>query len=159
LIDRREEGDMEWERYDIVSKKDGRTYEFSSNGPKGLIQKAVRFQPVQEYGSNTFNLLLGDYDPETDQIDANVIGDNGDTKAVLRTVAEVVELFVNLNPWAIILIMSTSASRLRLYRMGIASTWEEISAKYDILGKKNDKVEPFKKGVNYEAFIVVKKIA
>jgi hypothetical protein len=148
---------MEWERYDIIEVRDRRTYEFFSIGPRGQIKKAVRFQPCPELGSNVYNLLLGNYDPATDRIDSNIISDNGDAKKILVTVAGIVESFVNLYPRAIILIVGSSASRMRLYQMGIASAWLEISAKYEVLGRRNDEVEPFKKGVNYEAFLLIKK--
>lgn len=148
---------MEWERYDIVEGEDGKTYEFRSDGPRGRIRKAVRFQHRPELGVNVFNLLFGDYDPDTDHIDDRSISNNGDTKTILTTVAEVVETFVNLYPRAIIFIMGSSASRMRLYQMGIASAWAEINEKYDVLGGKNNDWGPFKKGVNYEAFLVTKK--
>jgi len=48
---------------------------------------------------------------------------------------------------------------MRLYQMGIASAWQEIKERYDILGKCNNNWKPYKKGVNYEAFLVFKKIA
>jgi hypothetical protein len=58
-----------------------------------------------------------------------------------------------------ILIRGRSPARMRLYQMGIASAWEEINERYDILGKCNNNWIPFKKGVNYEAFLVFRKIA
>ena len=145
------------ERDEIIEGGDGRTYEFSSKGPRGLIRKAVRFQYRPDLGVNVYNLLLGDYYPETDHIDDSAVSNNGDTKIILTTVAEAVETFVNLYPRAIILIMGNSASRVRLYQIGITLAWKEIDAKYDVLAKRNNDWEPFKKGVNYEAFLVTKK--
>ncbi|WP_414711260.1 DUF6934 family protein [Puia sp.] len=150
---------MEWERYSIEEDADSRTYEFCSDGPNGRIRKAVRFQHRPGLGRNVYNLLFGDYDPGTGHIDDRVISNNGDAMAILRTVAEAVENFVNLNPQAIILILASSASRMRLYQMSIASALPEISAKYEVLGIKNGEDEPFKKGVNYEAFLVIKRFA
>jgi hypothetical protein len=43
-------------------------------------------------------------------------------------------LFFNLNPRAIILIRGRSPAHMRLYQMGIASAWQEINERYDILG-------------------------
>ena len=135
------------------------TYGFYSIGPRGKIKKMVKFQPAPEFGANVYNLMFGDYDEMTDLIDDRVVSNNGDQKAVLRSVAKAVEIFVNLYPQAIILIQGWSASRTRLYQMGIASAWQEIRERYEILGKYDNRWIPFKRGINYEAFIVYKKMA
>src|ERR1700748_2130699 len=129
---------MEWERYEVVEGPDGLTYEFYSDGPKGRIRKMIKFQREPNYGPNVYNLMFGDYDEKTNFIDDSKVSNNKDRRAVLRTVAGVVELFINLNPKAIIHIRGQSASRIRLYQMGIASAWEEINERYDVLGKYNN---------------------
>ena len=103
--------------------------------------------------------MFGDHVENANFIDDSTVSDNGDHKAVLRTVAEAVDFFFNINPTAIILIRGSSPARMRLYQMGIASAWQEIKERYDILGKCNNNWKPYKKGVNYEAFLVFNKIA
>ena len=150
---------MEWERYDIVEAGDGQTYEFLSEGPKGQIRKIVRFQHWPALGINAYNLVLADYDECTGNTDDSIISNNGDYKAILKTVALIVEKFVNLHPLAIILLRGLTASRSRLFQMGIASAWSEISEIYDVWGGRTGKWSPFEKGVNYEEFLVFKKIS
>ena len=148
--------DREW--YELENS-DSLTYDFYSNGPKGRIKKRIKFQRDWNLGANVYNLMFGDYREITNFIDDSAISDNGDRKAVLRTVAQAVDVFVNLNPRAIIHIKGSSPARTRLYQMGIASAWREINERYDILGKSNNSWIPFKTGMNYEAFLVFTKIA
>lgn len=52
----------------------------------------------------------------------------------------------------------STPSRTRLYQIGIASQYEEISLLLYIYGFINDQWEEFRKGCNYEAFLVRLKI-
>lgn len=132
---------------------------FYSYGPRGKIMKAVRFQYRPDVGQNVFNLLFGDYDVNTDEIDDSAISNNGDYRKLLKTVALEVQKFVNLYPRAIILIRGSTAARCRLYQMGIASALTEIKEQYEVWGRLAYKWSPFEKGVNYEEFLVFKKIS
>jgi len=149
---------MEQERYDIEISENDFVYWFYSNGPKGRILKTVQFQYMPEYGKNFFNLAFGDAERLTDKPDDRAISDNGDYLKVLHTVAKVVQNFINLWPKAIIQIKGSSLSRTRLYQMGIASFWLEVSHEFNILGELNGDWIPFKKGVNYTGFLVFRKI-
>jgi len=53
---------MERERYDIERSEDDFVYWFYSEGPKGRIEKVIRFQRTSELGRNAFNLSFGDWD-------------------------------------------------------------------------------------------------
>ena len=149
---------MEWERYDIEEGRDGLSYEFCSEGPKGWIRKTVKFQHRPEVGPNVYNLVLSDFEERTDLADDSAVSNNGDYKKVLLSVAEIAEKFLNLHPRAIISIRGLTASRSRLFQMGISSAWLEISERYDIWGRQANKWSSFEKGVNYEEFLVFKKI-
>jgi hypothetical protein len=151
-------GSMELERYDIVEGKDGQTFDFYSNGPKGRIRKAVKFQHRPELGSNVYNLSLGDYEEGTNMIDDSVVSNNGDPREILVSVGFAVDKFVNSHPRAIILIKGSTASRTRLYQMGIASAWLEIKERCEVWGRRADEWSPFEKGINYEEFLVFKNI-
>jgi len=149
---------MEWEGYDIEEGGDGFTHYFCSNGPNGRIRKSVKFQHRPDVGQNVYNLSLGDYDYDTGLFDYSIVSNNGDYKAILRTVAEIVEVFVNSHAQAIIVIRGLTMSRTRLYQMGIALAWLEIKERYEVWGRLANKWSPFEKGVNYEEFLVFKKI-
>lgn len=57
------------------------------------------------------------------------------------------------HPKATIFAAGSTASRTRLYQMGIARILKEINQFYEIQGSINDLWEPFQKGVNYNAFL------
>ena len=121
--------------------------------------KAVQFQHIPELGKNAYNLAFGDFDKLTGNIDYTVVSNNGDYKVILGTVAIIADNFVNSHPHAIIYVKGLSASRQRLYQIGISSAWLEIRERYDIWGKQNNKWVSFEKGGNYEEFLVFKKIS
>jgi len=149
---------MEQEKYDIGRNENELTYWFYSEGPKGKILKGVQFQPKPKVGRNVFNLAFGDWNESSGKIDDRAISNNGDRLKVLHTVADVARTFVNLWPDAIIWVQGSTLPRTRLYQMGIASFWKEISLEFEILGKLGEEWEPFRKGVNYREFLVFKKI-
>lgn len=146
------------EKYDIIEGKDCQTFDFYSNGPKGRIRKAINFQHRPELGANVYNLSLGDYDEGTNMFDDSVVSNNGDPRKILVSVGFAVDKFVNLHPRAIILIKGSTASRTRLYQMGIASSWLEIKVRYEVWGRRANKWSLFEKGINYEEFLVFKNI-
>ena len=147
---------MELESYELKRSKDGLQYKFASEGPKGRIVKAVRFQHRPELGREVYNLAFGDYDEYTDLLDDKIVSDNGDRERILYAIANAVIDFFKLRPLGFIMIMGTTKSRVRLYQIKIALFWTEIRAHYEVLGKYQGKWAPFEKGVNYEEFVVFK---
>jgi hypothetical protein len=148
---------MEWESYELKRTKDSLQYKFDSEGPKGRITKAVRFQHIPELGREVYNLAFGDYDEATDRIDDKIVSHNGDRERILYTIADAVIDFFKQRPLGIILIRGTSKPRVRLYQIKIANFWTEIKTHYDVLGNYQGRWVPFEKGVNYEEFVVFKK--
>ena len=72
------------------------SYEFISEGPKGLIQKMVQFK--QTNLKNVYNLAFGDKNHETREIDDLVISNNGDSEKVLSTVVATIYAFTDKYP-------------------------------------------------------------
>lgn len=149
---------MEWERYELDKSRDGMTYGFYSEGPKGRIRKAARVTRVPELGHNVYNLAFGDYDERSEKIDDRIVSNNGDREVILQTIADVVVDFLEQYPLAILLIRGSTPSRIRLYQIGIAIFWAAIKRHYEILGKYQGRWAPFEKGINYEEFVIFKKI-
>lgn len=149
---------MKLEKYNLVKDAANFTYDFYSEGPNGRIKKVVRFQHMPKISENVFNLAFGDLDEETGLIDDLVISNNNDRLKVLKTVAEAVADFIKFRPKAIILIKGSTLSRTRLYQMGMSFFWLEISQLYEIYGNLGREWLPFRKGVNYERFMIFKKI-
>ena len=149
---------MEWEIYEPKKTKNGLRYSFYSEGPRGRIGKVIEFQWMRGLGSSTFNLAFGDFNEDTDQLDDRSVSNNHDRLKVLHTVAAVVIDFLRDHPRSIILIKPFTIARARLYQMMISSIWATMEQQYEILGRRGDHWIPFRKGLNYNEFIVYKKI-
>ena len=149
---------MGQEKYELKKEEGSFRYWFYSEGPKGKILKATEFQYTPEWGRNAFNLAFGDWDESTGKLNDRAISNNGDHLKVLYSIVEAVQEFINLWPDAIIYVVGNTPSRTRLYQMGIASSWREISRDFQVWGLLGEEWEPFRKGVNYKEFLIFKKI-
>ena len=149
---------MEMERYRLIRDEGELDYLFYSFGPRGRVMKIVQFQPVTEFGKNVFNIAFGDFDEFTGRMNDNVISNNGDRLIILRTVASAIADFIAQRPDAIILAKGSTLSRVRLYQMAISSSWSIINQEYEIYGKTKEEWIPFQKGMNFEEFLLFKKI-
>lgn len=148
---------MEWEIYDLKKTRDGLSYSFYSDGPRGRIGKVIEFQWMRGLGTNTFNLAFGDFNECTNLLDDRSVSNNHDRLKVLHTVATAIIDFLEDHPRSIILIKATSVARARLYQMMISSIWATIEPQYEVYGKHESYWIPFRKGVNYVEFFVFKK--
>jgi Ni,Fe-hydrogenase I large subunit len=143
---------MKIPKYPLVSSDTLLSFEFISEGNRGLIQKLVRYQPTNV--KNLYNLAFGDKDLETGDIDDTIISNNGDSEKVLVTVVATLYAFTDRYPKAMIYVTGSTKARTRLYRMGISKYLSEITEDYEILGEKDDDWEHFKKDTEYEGFLV-----
>lgn len=146
---------MKLPKYPLSSSDKLMTFEFISEGPKGVINKIVRFQKTNV--KNVYNLAFGDKDDATGDIDDQIISNNGDSEKVLATVVASVYAFTDKYPQAWIYATGSTKSRTRLYRMGITRFLSEVKDDFDVLGERNDDWEEFKKNVEYEGFLVRRK--
>lgn len=147
---------MDQERYELVADEKNNRFEFISDGPCGKIKKVILFRPLSNNG-NHFNLSFGDWDNDKQVVDDTAVSNNGDTIKVLSTVAFAVQSFAIQNTGSVILATGSTASRTRLYQMNILKYWKEISIRFVIRGSRNNKWVSFKKGVNYDAFLMFHK--
>jgi len=148
---------MTLERYNYTIGKDGCRYEFFSEGPKGIIKKVVLFDEFTELEENAFNLAFGDWDEVNNKINDHVTSNNMDMKKVLATVAGTVLHFTEHHPHAIIFAIGSSPAPTRLYQISIVMSLWEISNLFDLKGFRNGQWTRFKKGKNYEAFLLKRK--
>ncbi|MBS1625103.1 MAG: hypothetical protein JST83_13840 [Bacteroidetes bacterium] len=125
-------------------------YEFESIGKKGIIKKVARFTKI---GEDQYSFGFGDLDEMTGNIDDKIASRNGDGDKVLKTVARIIYDFTAIYNKAWIYIEGSTASRTRVYQMGITKYWDEISLHFDIWGIIGDTIEPFEKGKNYEKIL------
>jgi hypothetical protein len=143
------------EKYNLRASPSSLEFEFISSGPNGNICKVIQFTPT--HISNVFNLGFGDRDIHSGEISDSVITNNGDSEKVLSTVAHAAIDFLNKHPNNSIFAMGLTASRTRLYQIGIMKNLKEIEIDIIILGLHNDRWIPIKKGLNYDAFLASKK--
>ena len=103
---------MKLPKYQLKSSQELSSYEFISEGPKGLIIKRIQFTLINE--ENVYNLGCGDKD-SNGEIDDLVISNNGDSEKVLATVIAAVYAFCDKHPDVWIFAAGSTNSRTRLY--------------------------------------------
>jgi hypothetical protein len=147
---------MKEESYSFKKEPDIFYYEFFSEGPNGVIRKVVQFQQIPT-AEDTYNLGFGDFNEQLGDIDDLSVSNNRDTQKVLATVAQTVTDFMRQHPEAIVLAKGSTASRTRLYQMGISQFWNEIDKMFEVKGLRENKWQPYERGKNFKAFFIVKK--
>lgn len=85
--------------------------------------------------------------------------DNQDREKVLATVVSTAFVFIKRYPNAKIIVRGSSDVRTRLYRMIINKYFDELSETFDIQGYFNKKWLPFVKNIDYQAFLISRKIS
>ena len=146
---------MKLPKYPLASSDKMMTFEFISEGSKGLIHKLVRYQPTNL--KDVYNLAFGDKDHATGNIDDTVISNNADSEKVLATVVATIYAFTDKYPDVWIYATGSTKSRTRLYRMGISKFLSEVDEDFEVLGELNDNWDIFRKNVEYEGFLVRRK--
>jgi hypothetical protein len=132
-------------------------YEFNSEGPKGNVRKLVRFSIMEETPDRVFNLSFGDIDASGDNIDDEIVTNNADSQKILNTVAVIVLDFLQSHRDTWIFIKGITPSRTRLYQMGISRYWKTIAVQVIVIGVVDNQWIHFRKGINFEAFLIGRK--
>lgn len=146
---------MHYDQYEITPGDTALTFEFVSQGIKGDIEKLVVYSQIGQ--SNTFNLGFGDKIEASEDFNDMAVTNNGDTLKVMATVAATLYPFTDRFPEAKVYVKGSSKTRTRLYRMGISNNLEIINFHFQIYGLRNQQWEKFTVGIDYEAFLVVRK--
>lgn len=136
-------------------------YVFYSKGPEGRIKKVVNYQRLDKdfHGMQAFNLCFGDWDDVICDICDENVTNNKDRDKVLATVADTVLTFSEKNFPCVIYGEGSTASRTRLYQMRINANWELVNTQFSVNGRIGRDWEPFRKGINYNALLVIRKSA
>ena len=148
---------MNLEHYSYFTTNDFQEYSFYSEGPRGTIKKIVKFMKAQD-DPVIFNLGFGDENPETGMVSDAVTTDNKDRDIVLATVANTINTFCDHYGNHYIYAEGSTSARTRLYQMSISRLWSEISMDFEVLGLKDGTFSGFQQNVNYDAFLVKRKI-
>jgi hypothetical protein len=148
---------MRYEKYDVEASEDLITFDFISIGPKGLIEKRIQFQKIDD--SDIYNLAFGDVNAETQDFDDTSVSNNKDTEKVLATVAATVYSFTDRYPNTLVFATGSTSVRTRLYRIGISKNLEELKERFDVFGMLDNNVwVEYEKDMPYTAFYITKKI-
>ncbi|OFY67237.1 MAG: hypothetical protein A3H98_01410 [Bacteroidetes bacterium RIFCSPLOWO2_02_FULL_36_8] len=142
-------------RYPLTTGLELQTFEFISEGTKGRIPKLVLF--TQTNLRDFYILSFGDKDKFTGDIDDKVISNNGDSEKVLATVIATIYAFTDKYQDAYIYATGSTKARTRLYRMGISKYLSEGKRDFEIYGELKDGWDDFKKGIDYNGFLVKRK--
>jgi hypothetical protein len=134
----------------------GLDYKFKSVGPKGDIELIIRFQPTGAF--NAYNLAFGTL-KDDNSIDDQIKLNNNDRNKILSTVAAAVFEFTSSNQLAYIIIIPSTPSRSRLYRMAITINLCYLTQQLEIWGmKKNGDVEQLQANKNYFLIAIKRKL-
>ena len=148
---------MNKERYQVISKSNHLDFEFESEGPRGRIKKAIIYRPHNVDGITYFNLGFGNWNDDTKEIDDKAISNNLDRDKILVTVAVSVLEFTKGFPDMPVFIEGSTPARTRLYQMGISANMSEIETVLKVYGRQDGEWKPFRKNVNYDAFMAWRK--
>jgi hypothetical protein len=143
---------MKLPHYELIAEKTLRVYEFTSEGPKGQIQKLIKFSETALKGY--YNLAFGDKNLETGGIDDKVVSNNGDSEQVLATVVSALYMFTETNKDAWVYATGSTKARTRLYRMGITKYIDEVKNDFHVFGQLEGEWKEFQKDIDYNAFVV-----
>ena len=83
--------------------------------------------------------------------------DNDDSEKVLATVVAAIYAFTGKYSNAWVYATGSTASRTRLYRMGINKYFNIVDEDFDIMGEYQSEWEWYGKGKDYQAFAVHRK--
>jgi hypothetical protein len=136
--------------YSLEAGNNFLTYDFVSEGPRGLIAKRVQFSLV--HPSGVYNLSFGDFDVETQVLNDQATSDNGDYELVLATVAAATHDFCRHHPETSIFAVGGNPARTRLYQMSIARYLDLLQTQFTIYGELGTEWEPFQRNKLYTAF-------
>jgi hypothetical protein len=150
---------MQQVHYPFKNKNGHLTFEFQSDGPNGIIEKAIIYSEMGklENGIPVLNLGFGDRDSIDSLYNDLSISNNADRNKVLVTVAHTAVDVMNHFGEIVIYAEGSTPARTRLYQMGINANKEEIESMFDIYGVLNNKWSKVESGKNYQAFLLTKK--
>ena len=147
---------MKLEKYALKADSNLTVFEFISEGSNGPIRKLIHFQETNEPG--LFNLAFGDKGSNDNEIDDLAISNNGDTVKILATVVSALYAFFDRKPNAFVYATCSTATRTRLYRMGITKYYDEIIEDFDLFRQVGNDFFKFQPRMNYDGFLVQRKM-
>ncbi|MBK8565093.1 MAG: hypothetical protein IPN76_17585 [Saprospiraceae bacterium] len=139
--------------YEFTFNEERIWFEFDSLGPKGRIRKIVEFYDVKF----AFNLAFGDMAADGEFDDENIT-DNGDIRAVIQTIANIIHHFCESHPGRKIYIEPVDSKRKALYNRIFKEKFEEIEPEFRVFGIDLGPLasEDYRSTKTYDAFLIEK---
>ena len=152
---------MNYDKYEnVLGSGDSLEFEFISEGSNGKFTKTVQFTQTNDPG--IFNLGFGDR-LENGEIDDLIRNNNQDRNKILATIAAIVYEFTAVYPERMVFFTGSTPERTRLYRMALSLNLNELRNDFEIYGVNlignESVVELFRKGKNYNGFLVRRKVS
>lgn len=132
-------------------------YDFVSIGPKGEVPKRVCLSWIGGTGDRIYSLSFGDLDKVSGAIDDRAKTNNSDRRKVLATVAAAIMDFLHAWPRVRVMAVGNTPVRNRLYQIALVSVLDQIGDQFILLGSCCGEWELFRKGINYDAFMVMRR--
>ncbi len=150
---------MNLEKYEYLADEDYKSFMFLSQGPRGLIKKVVNYTPLATLpdGQPVMNLGFGDWDEAGSGVDYAATSNNSDRDKILATVASTLLAFTEVLGKLLVYAKGSTPAKTRLYQMGINAHFSAIEPLFEVYGQLNRKWVKFERGVNYEAFLAIRK--
>jgi hypothetical protein len=141
-------------QYEYFAKNNFLTYQFTSEGIKGSIEKIVQYSKLTIPGVGTvYNLGFGDLDEDGNVSDiAN--SNNGDMEKVLSTVANTVYDFLEHHPNQLVFAHGSTPIRTKLYQRKLIQMLKTISTEFDLYGLAEEGWVGFIGNEEYKAFLI-----
>lgn len=136
--------------YPFTILNEAHRFDFVSVG-KEIIQKTVVFDQIDQ--TLLYNLMLADI-TDTGEEDVLVVSNNGDMKKVLTTVFQCIDVFLKLNPDAIVVFYGSTPERTDVYQWAITRELANTSARFNIQGYNGTDFENFNPKIKYFAFAI-----
>lgn len=147
---------MNQPHYEVRAASDRLQFEFISEGPRGRIVKRIEYTYIESL--DFWNLGFGDYNPDTDQIDDQMVSDNGDGRKVLATVAFSIQEFMIPRPDATVFFTGSTDQRTQVYGWALSKYWSDISVDFRVEGiTEAGDVVPFVARRHYLGFLIRRK--
>ncbi|GAA4204342.1 hypothetical protein GCM10022289_22040 [Pedobacter jeongneungensis] len=145
------------DQYEYFAKNNFLTYQFTSKGKNGAIEKIVQYSKLTIPGVGiVYNLGFGDLTSDG-RINDVVNSNNGDMEKVLSTVANTIYDFIAHYPNQFIFAHGSTPIRTKLYQRKISQMLQIISTEFEVYGLEEAGWVEFTGTEEYKAFLIKKK--
>lgn len=139
--------------YNFKKSENGLVYSFISTGPKGQIEKVVGFDLIDNNKTNNLSLA----DRKGDRLEDVSLSNNGDIFKIFNTIAEIFTDFVNDFTNVRIFFEGNTLGKNVSYARTLTNRLAKIYEQgFIVQGYIDGNWESYKKGQNYEAFLLTR---